>query len=132
MRANRLLTNTSWGLSFLLGQASVLLGLMLTLGWSFAFAVILEQKTGPRPLLPVGPPIIGLAMGVVGLVIAHRAHPAIAKYAIAGPGLQRPSARPGGPPDRDREGSLRRGAMIPGARSRTLHSTCAPACCGKV
>lgn len=84
MRANRLLTNTTWGLSFLLGQASMLLGLMLTLGWTFAFAVILEQKSGPPLFLPIVPPVIGLAMGGAGLKLAQGTQPSIAKYSVAG------------------------------------------------
>jgi hypothetical protein len=84
MRTNRLLTSTTWGLAFLLGQASVLLGLMLTLGWSFAFALILVQKAGPTQLLPVVPPLIGLGLGAAGCLMGRGAHPPVAKYGIAG------------------------------------------------
>jgi hypothetical protein len=84
MRTNRLLTSTYWGLAFLLGQASVLLGLMLTLGWSFAFALIAVQEAGPTLLLPIGPPLIGLGLGAAGCLLGRGANPPVAKYGVAG------------------------------------------------
>src|SRR5690242_18895347 len=56
MRREQMMSRTAWGLSLLLGQASVLLGLMVAIGWTLALAVILPQKalewaSGPRMLL---------------------------------------------------------------------------------
>src|SRR3954465_14580634 len=75
--------------SLLLGQASVLLGLMLALGWAFAFVLIVPQKSvgwaaGPQSLLPIEPPLIGLALGTVGLLLARRSHQPVARFSVAG------------------------------------------------
>src|SRR5262249_32804810 len=40
MRTDRLIPRTAFFCSLVLGQASLLLGLMLALGWSFAFVLI--------------------------------------------------------------------------------------------
>jgi hypothetical protein len=88
MRANRLLNRAAGSLSFLLGQASVLLGLMLALGWLFAFAVVLPKANGwasaPQSMLPIEPPLIGLAIGAVALWLAQWSREPIARYAVAG------------------------------------------------
>jgi hypothetical protein len=88
MRMERMLNNTAWGLSLVLGQASALLGLMMTVGWTLALAVVLPSKvaywTGPRTMLPIGPPLIGLAVGALGLVIARFSREPISRFAIAG------------------------------------------------
>jgi hypothetical protein len=88
MRTNRFATSAAWYLSFLLGQASVLLGLMLAVGWMFAFALILPKGNGwgtaPHAMLPIEPPLIGLALGAVGLWLARWSREPIARYAVAG------------------------------------------------
>ncbi len=43
MRTERLMPKAAWFFSLLLGQASVLLGLMVALGWSVAFALLVPQ-----------------------------------------------------------------------------------------
>ncbi len=84
MRMNTLWTKTAWGLSFLLGQASLLMGLAIAVTWGFAFALIAVQKNGPYATLPVEPPLIGLLLGVFGWSIAHATHQRIGRYAVAG------------------------------------------------
>jgi len=89
MRTERLVPNTAWFVSLLLGQASVLLGLMVALGWAFAFVLIVPQKSagwaaGPHSLLPIEPPLIGLALGAAGLWLAHRFRQPVARFSVAG------------------------------------------------
>ena len=88
MRAQQTLPSAAWCFSFLLGQASTLMGIMLSLGWMFAFAVVLPRAsvwtTAPRVLLPIGPPLIGLALGAAALTIACLGRAPVARYAVAG------------------------------------------------
>ncbi len=84
MRMTPMWNKTAWGLSFLLGQASVFLGLAVALGWSFGFALIVIQKTGPRPILPVEPPLIGLLLGLCGWLLARSSRQSAGGYAVAG------------------------------------------------
>src|SRR6185503_16351582 len=89
MRTERLVPKTAWFVSLLLGHASVLLGLMLALGWAFAFVLIVPQKSvswaaGPQSLLPVEPPLIGLALGSVGLALALKYRQPVARFSVAG------------------------------------------------
>jgi hypothetical protein len=88
MRTNRLMNRAAWSLSLLLGQASVLLGLMLALAWMFAFAMVLPKVNGwsaaPRSMLPIEPPLIGLALGAAALWVARWSNEPIARYAVAG------------------------------------------------
>jgi len=89
MRAERLIPNTAWFFSLLLGQASILLGLMLALGWAFAFAVIVPQRAvgwaaGAHGTLPIEPPLIGLALGGVGLFLSRYCSEPIARFSVAG------------------------------------------------
>src|SRR4051794_28747258 len=63
MRAERLIPQTAWFFSLLLGQASILLGLMVALGWAFAFTLIVPQRAvgwaaGAHGTLPIEPPLI--------------------------------------------------------------------------
>ena len=48
------------------------------------FALILEQKTGPRILLPVEPPIIGMSLGTLGYLLPRGTLPPVTRYAVAG------------------------------------------------
>jgi hypothetical protein len=88
MRTNRLLNQAAWSLSLLLGQASVLLGLMLAMGWMLAFAVVLPKANGwsaaPGSMLPIEPPLIGLALGAAALWVARWSNEPIARYGVAG------------------------------------------------
>ena len=79
----------AWGLSFLLGHASALLGLALTISWSFAFAyltlpVMMGWAARPTDVLPIEPPVIGLALGGIGLLIARVGEQPVARYSVAG------------------------------------------------
>lgn len=89
MRTERLMPKAAWFFSLLLGQASVLLGLMVALGWAFAFALLVPQHgagwvVGSRASLPIEPPLIGLALGGFGLLFAQRGHLPVARYSVAG------------------------------------------------
>ncbi|SIO60353.1 hypothetical protein SAMN05444166_6362 [Singulisphaera sp. GP187] len=89
MRTERLIPKTAWFFSLLLGQASVLLGLMVALGWAFAFALLIPQHgagwvAGTRASLPFEPPLIGLALGGLGLLLAPCGHQPVARYSVAG------------------------------------------------
>jgi hypothetical protein len=89
MREQRLVTKAAWWAALLLGQASLVFGMMIALGWTLAFALILPHRgtpliAGPRLGLPVEPPLIGLAIGALGLVIARWSRQPIARFSIAG------------------------------------------------
>lgn len=89
MRDNRLISKGAGWLALLLGQASMLLGLMVALGWTLAFALILPHRatamlTGPRFGLPIEPPLIGLAIGTLGLVVALWSRQPVARFSVAG------------------------------------------------
>jgi hypothetical protein len=80
---------SAWCLSLLLGQASTLLGVMITLGWTLAIAFVLPPRVtgwsaGPRSLLPIEPPLIGLAIAAVALWISRWSREPISRYALAG------------------------------------------------
>jgi len=73
----------------LLGQASLLFGMMVALGWTLAFALILPQRgtpwlAGQRLGLPIEPPLIGLAIGAIGFVVARWSHQPVARFSVAG------------------------------------------------
>jgi hypothetical protein len=89
MRTERLIPRTAWFVSLLLGQASVLMGLMMALGWMFAFVLIVPQKAvgwaaGPQSFLPIEPPLIGMALGILGLFLAVRYRQPVARFSVAG------------------------------------------------
>ena len=89
MRENRFVSLAAWWVALLLGQASLLYGLMVALGWSIAFALILphhgsQWATGRGLGLPIEPPLIGLAIGAVGLVIARWSRQPVARFSVAG------------------------------------------------
>ena len=81
-------TSALW-VALLLGQASLLFGMMVTLGWCLAFALILPHRgsalmTGPRLGLPLEPPLIGLAIGVLGLVVSRWSRQPVARFYVMG------------------------------------------------
>jgi hypothetical protein len=89
MRENRLVSKAAWGLALLFGQASLLYGLMVALGWTLGFALIVTPHRvawmhGARLSLPIEPPLIGLAIGAVGLILAHWSREPVARYSVAG------------------------------------------------
>jgi hypothetical protein len=89
MRTERLIPKTAWFFSLLLGQASVLLGLMVALGWAFAFALLVPQHgagwvVGSHASLPFEPPLVGLALGGLGLLFAQCGHQPVARFAVVG------------------------------------------------
>ncbi len=89
MRTDRLIPKTAFFCSLVLGHASVLLGLMLALGWAFAFVLIVPQRashwaTAPHVGLPVEPPLIGLGLGCLGLLVARYFHQPVARFSVAG------------------------------------------------
>jgi hypothetical protein len=78
-----------------LGMASVLLGTTLALTWGFAFVVIAAQweyvhKVGLHGVagqgsgLPIEPPLVGLALGALGWLIARLSRQPVACPSIAG------------------------------------------------
>lgn len=89
MRMERMLNRTAWGVSLVLGQASAILGLMIAVGWSLALGVVLSPRSlgagyGAHVQLPIEPPLIGLAIGAVALLIARCSPEPVARFAIAG------------------------------------------------
>ncbi len=89
MDKGRIWNKAAWGLSLLLGQVSALLGVMLTLGYLFAFALVLPNKaahwsSGPRGSLYIDPPLIGLALAALGLLIARWGRVRVARFSVAG------------------------------------------------
>src|SRR5512133_1869121 len=89
MDKGRIWNKAAWGLSLLLGQVSALLGVMLTLGYLFAFALVLPNKaahwsSGPRGSFYIEPPLIGLALGALGLLIARWGRVRVARFSVAG------------------------------------------------
>src|SRR4051812_29538330 len=89
MRANRLLSSAAWWLALMLGQASLLFGFMVALGWLLAFALLLPQKgnawmSGQPMGLPIEPPLIGLAIGTLGLLASRWSREPIARFSVAG------------------------------------------------
>jgi hypothetical protein len=89
MREHRYLTRAAWWIAFLLGQTSLLFGVMVALGWTLAFAVILPMKadawmTGRGLCLPIAPPLIGLAIGALGLLVSRWSREPVARFSVAG------------------------------------------------
>jgi len=89
MTTERLISRTSWCLSLILGQASVLLGLMLMLGWLFALALIVPARgvgwaSRPGFVLPIEPSLLGLGAGALALWMARRGWRFVSRFAIAG------------------------------------------------
>ena len=89
MDKGRIWNKAAWGLSLLLGQVSALLGVMLTLGYLFAFALVLPNKaahwsSGPRGSLYIEPPLIGLARDGLGLLIARCGRVHVARFSVEG------------------------------------------------
>ena len=78
-----------------LGMTSVLLGTILALTWGFAFVVItahlefhhgvgLNLPAGQPLRLPIEPPLVGLAFGGLGWLIARLSRQPVACPSIAG------------------------------------------------
>ena len=70
-----------------LGMTSALLGTTLALTWGFAFVIIvagLESGVAPGMRLPMEPPLIGLALGGLGWLIARWSRQPVACPSIAG------------------------------------------------
>lgn len=89
MRSEQFIPKAAWFFSLLLGQASVLLGVMVGLGWAFAFALLIPHHgagwvSGSHASLPFEPPLIGLALGGLGLLLAQCGHQPVARFAVAG------------------------------------------------
>jgi hypothetical protein len=89
MREQRLENKTAWFVALFLGQASLLFGIMVAFGWTLAFALILPQRGAPavagHPLgLPIEPPLVGLAIGALGLIISRWSHQPVARFSVAG------------------------------------------------
>src|SRR5690242_10524687 len=89
MREHRLLSRAAWWVALLLGQTSLLFGMMVALGWTLAFAVFVPTKanawmSGQGVGLPLEPPLIGLAIGALGLLAARWSREPIAGFSIAG------------------------------------------------
>src|SRR5262249_39119901 len=89
MRGHPLVNRTAWFLGLLLGQTSLLFGLMVALGWLLAFPLIVPTKadawmTGRGLALPIAPPLIGLVLGLLGLIASRRSHEPIARFSVAG------------------------------------------------
>src|SRR5437868_3985913 len=89
MRTHRISTKAGWLVALVLGHTSLLFGMMLALGWTLAFAVIVPTKanawmTGRGLALPVEPPLIGLALGVLGLLASRWSHEPVARFSVAG------------------------------------------------
>ena len=89
MRTHRILKQAAWWLALLLGQSSLLFGMMIALAWTLTFALFLPTKanawmTGQGIGLPIEPPLIGLAIGALGLLMARWSREPVARYSVAG------------------------------------------------
>jgi hypothetical protein len=88
MRENRLVSGAAWWVALLLGQASLLFGMMIALGWTLAFALILPQKGNAWMRggmgLPIEPPLIGLSIGALGFIVARWSRQPVARFSVAG------------------------------------------------
>jgi hypothetical protein len=68
---------------------SLLFGMMVALSWALALAVFLPTKanawmSGQGAGLPIEPPLIGLAIGALGLLAARWSREPIARFSVAG------------------------------------------------
>ncbi len=89
MRTHRFLTRAAWFVALMLGQMSLLFGMMVALSWALALTVILPTKanswmTGHGVSLPIEPPLIGLAIGALGLLAARWSREPVARFSVAG------------------------------------------------
>ena len=89
MRSYHFVTRAAWWLALLLGQASLLFGVMIALAWTLAFALFLPTKahawmTGQGAGLLIEPPLIGLAIGALGLLVARWSREPVARFSVAG------------------------------------------------
>ena len=89
MRTHRLFSRAAWLLALLLGQASLISGLFIALTWTLAFALFLPTKAhawmnGQGTVLLIEPPLIGLAVGALGLMVARWSREPVARFSVAG------------------------------------------------
>jgi hypothetical protein len=89
MNAMNLRKNTAWGLSFVLGQASAWMGIVVALVWGLTFAIVLPQRgngwaVGPHLALPLWPPLIGLTLGGFGLLLGLESDRPVVRFSVAG------------------------------------------------
>jgi len=89
MTTHRISTRFAWLLALLLGYSSLLFGMMVALGWALAFTLAVPTKahawmTGRGLALPVEPPLIGLALGLLGLLAARWSREPVARFSVAG------------------------------------------------
>jgi hypothetical protein len=73
----------------MLGYTSFLFGMMVALGWTLGFALVVPTKahawmTGQGVALPIEPPLISLGLGVVSLLVARLTREPVARYSVAG------------------------------------------------
>jgi hypothetical protein len=83
------MSRAAWWLALLLGQASLLFGVMIALAWTLALALMLPTKahawmTGEGVGLLIEPPLIGLAIGMLGLLAARWSREPVARFSVAG------------------------------------------------
>ncbi len=88
MRMERMLNKTVWGAALVLGQASALWGLAVALGWAIGFALIISAKGDVSAEIPfhlsAQPPLIGLGLAALGLLLAQKSRIDVWYYAVAG------------------------------------------------
>ncbi len=76
-------------MSQLLGQTSLWLGGLVAVAWTVGFSLMARhvgafEATGPGFTLPVEPPLIGLSMGMLGVVLAWLGQRRISSSALVG------------------------------------------------
>jgi hypothetical protein len=88
MRLHRLALNAMGALAFLLGQASALWGLVLAPAYWLGFAVLLPHgrhgASATGLALPMLWPVVGLALGGLGLLLSRHSRARVAGLAVAG------------------------------------------------
>jgi len=84
----RFVDRTVWCLALVLGQASALWGMMITLGWAIGFVLIISSKGRMESMMQLRlstvPPLIGLTVAGLALIVAQKSRTSISQYAMAG------------------------------------------------